>query len=75
MLIPTHRGTGGHPTFFRWSTVDQIRTIPDDKGINQLFFDDTLRIERVEFDAPELLIDLDTPEDYERAIQWWKRNL
>lgn len=73
VLIPTHQGKGGHPTLFRWSTTARINLIPADQGINQLMEDTSLNIERIEFDAPELLIDLDTPEDYERALQWWNR--
>jgi molybdenum cofactor cytidylyltransferase len=72
VLIPTHQEKGGHPTLFRWSTARRIKSIPANLGINQLFHDDKLNVERIEFDAPELLIDLDTPEDYERALQWWK---
>jgi molybdenum cofactor cytidylyltransferase len=73
ILIPTHLGKGGHPTMFRWSTAARIKSIPTDRGINQLLNDDGLHIEQIEFDAPELLIDLDTPEDYDRAVQWWNR--
>ncbi|HSG73117.1 MAG TPA: nucleotidyltransferase family protein [Planctomycetaceae bacterium] len=71
VLIPTHQEKGGHPTLFRWSTARRIKSIPANLGINQLMEDTSLNVERIEFDAPELLIDLDTPEDYERAVQWW----
>lgn len=73
VLIPTHQGKGGHPTLFRWSTADRINSIPADQGINHLLHGQAFKVERIEFDAPELLIDLDTPEDYERAVQWWNR--
>ncbi|HUG20815.1 MAG TPA: NTP transferase domain-containing protein, partial [Planctomycetaceae bacterium] len=42
VLIPTHQGKGGHPTLFRWSTAASIKSIPADKGINQLMADTSL---------------------------------
>lgn len=71
ILIPTVKGEGGHPTFFRWPLADEVSNLPAGLGLNALVGTDSSRVERVEIDAEELVFDLDSPEDYERAKLWW----
>lgn len=71
ILIPTVNGAGGHPTFFRWRLADEVPKLPAHQGLDALVRSDPQRVERVEIDAEEVLIDLDRPEDYERAKIWW----
>lgn len=71
ILVPTVKKAGGHPTFFRWPLADEVTNLPADQGLNVLVHADPTRVERVEIDAKEILFDLDSPEDYERAKVWW----
>jgi len=71
ILIPTVRGAGGHPTFFRWPLADEVVKLPAHLGLDALVHSDPERVERIEIPAEEILFDLDRPEDYERAKVWW----
>jgi molybdenum cofactor cytidylyltransferase len=66
ILIPTYRGKRGHPVLFSWSFGPQVRAIPADRGLNWLIAQRNDEVEEFPVDDPGLLVDLDTPEDYER---------
>jgi molybdenum cofactor cytidylyltransferase len=66
ILLPEHAGERGHPTFFRWSLAEEVRSIPVDRGLNHLVAAHASEIETVSVETPAVLTDLDTPEDYER---------
>jgi CTP:molybdopterin cytidylyltransferase MocA len=70
-LIPTYRGRGGHPVLIpaaiAASIVAQLRDQPG-RGLRAFWESNPHLVRRVEFhDAPELILDLDSPEDYEAA--------
>lgn len=67
VLIPRHEGRRGHPAFFRWNLARRLRTIPKDQGINWLLSEKDLQIEEAEVKSRTVLLDLDTPSDFERA--------
>jgi CTP:molybdopterin cytidylyltransferase MocA len=69
ILIPTSNGRGGHPTLFRWSLAAEVAGIPENCGLNRLFERHAQRVRRQEFGAAELLFDLDTPADVDRALR------
>ena len=71
VLIPRHAGRRGHPAFLRWNLAAQIPTIPREQGINWLLSRSNLHIEHVEVDSESVLLELDTPADFDDA----KRNL
>ncbi|MBD3672605.1 MAG: NTP transferase domain-containing protein [Planctomycetaceae bacterium] len=73
ILKPSIHQQGGHPTFFRWSLADEVSNLPADQGLNAVVRADPERVEERISDAEELLFDLDTPEDLDRARQWWSR--
>jgi molybdenum cofactor cytidylyltransferase len=70
-LIPTCRGRGGHPVLIPTEIAAAIVSSPPGAGSGGLraFWESNPRlVRRVEFpDAPELIMDLDSPEDYEAA--------
>lgn len=66
ILVPTHNGHRGHPTFFRWELAAEVAQIPVDQGLNRLLKDHTADITEFPVASPAVLTDLDTPEDYER---------
>ena len=71
IIIPTVEGRGGHPTFFRWSLRDEIRSLPKDAGLDQIVKADPSRVLKIPCEAQELRFDLDTPSDLERARKKW----
>ncbi|MFK7777721.1 MAG: nucleotidyltransferase family protein [Gimesia sp.] len=69
ILIPTFQGRKGHPAFFRWPVSKEVFQLREDQGINALWNNHSLQPELMECNHPEILIDLDTPEDYEYVKQ------
>jgi molybdenum cofactor cytidylyltransferase len=65
ILLPRCNGRRGHPTFFRWSLADEVAEIPRDKGLNELVRWHEAAVSEVEVDDTSVLLDLDTPADYE----------
>ena len=73
ILKPTIGEQGGHPTFFRWPIADEVSNLSADQGLNAVVRADPDRVQEQISDAEELLFDLDTPEDLDRAREWWSR--
>jgi len=72
IIVPTHAGRRGHPTVFAWRHALQIDQIPTGLGFNWILESEPGDIVAVEFASPSVLVDLDTPEDYERLLETWK---
>ncbi len=76
-LIPTYQGKGGHPAFIprlvaerilAWSQALGLEALPSGfQGLKTFWKQHSELVERIEIDEPSMIIDLDTPEDYERA--------
>ena len=70
ITIPTHNGKGGHPIILSLSLLEELREIDEEtygiKAVVQRHLDAT---RRVEMDAPEVLWDLNTPEEYQRVLE------
>ncbi len=69
ITIPTHGGKGGHPIALDISLLEEMLAVSEDtlgmKAVTQRHVD---RTRRLELDAPEILLDLNTPEDYQAAL-------
>ena len=70
ITIPTHNGKAGHPIILSRFLLDELRDIDEEtygiKAVVQRHLDAT---RRVEMDAPEVLWDLNTPEEYQRVLE------
>lgn len=69
IVVPVHNSRRGHPTLMVWNHVADIRALAADQGINAYLRSraaETLELSLVD---PGVLIDLDTPEDYERLVR------
>ena len=66
---PTFRGKGGHPIVLSATLLDELASINEEtlglKAVTQRHEKDTVD---VDLETPEVLWDLNTPEDYERAL-------
>lgn len=68
VLIPTHQCKGGHPVLIRADVLPLINDWQGTGGLRAFWEAHPELVRRIEFaDAPNLLLDLDTPEDLERA--------
>ncbi len=65
VLVPKFGEHRGHPTLFRWSLAKRIRQLPRGVGINALWRESPGLITEWPTDCESVLIDLDTPQDYE----------
>ncbi|SVC43341.1 uncharacterized protein METZ01_LOCUS296195, partial [marine metagenome] len=70
ITIPTHNGKGGHPIILSPTLLDDLRRIDEEsfgiKAVVQRHIEGT---RRVEMDSPEVLWDLNTPEEYQRVLE------
>ena len=70
ITIPTHNGKGGHPIILSPTLLDELRRIDEEsfgiKAVVQRHIEGT---RRVELDSPEVLWDLNTPEEYQRILE------
>jgi molybdenum cofactor cytidylyltransferase len=71
LIVPTFEGRRGHPTLLGWSHVAELRTLPENVGLNAYLRQrhaDTLELP---VDSPSVTWDLDTPEDLLRIRGWF----
>lgn len=71
IVLPSspQQGRGGHPVFFPWACVSELRALPPEQGPNALVRRDPGRVLRVEVDEGAFFEDVDTPQDLERLRQ------
>jgi molybdenum cofactor cytidylyltransferase len=69
ITIPTYQGKGGHPIILEASLIDELLSIQEEtlglKAVTQRHQD---RMQRVEVEDPEVLRDLNTPDQYQEAL-------
>jgi molybdenum cofactor cytidylyltransferase len=68
IFVPTCGGRRGHPTLLTWRTVAALRSHPRTEGLNTFIRGRAPAVREVPVDDPEVLADLDTPEDYQRLL-------
>jgi molybdenum cofactor cytidylyltransferase len=66
IYLPTYRGQSGHPLLFAAHYRQEIEKLDEAIGLKQLLQRHPNEVQRVEVDTPEMLEDIDTPEDYRR---------
>lgn len=71
IFIPTFQGNRGHPALIGWEHVAGMRLLPADKGLNTYLRQQSEQTRELPVEYPEVLLDLDTPEDYERLLRSW----
>jgi molybdenum cofactor cytidylyltransferase len=66
ILVPSHEGRRGHPTYFSWDFAAKVASLPDGQGVNQLLKDFAGAARQIPVATPNILVDLDTPADLAR---------
>lgn len=69
IIIPSHNGRRGHPPLFPRKLLDKL-TAP--RTLRDLLRENVERIEHMAVADQGVLIDMDTPEDYQRVIELLK---
>jgi len=69
IVLPTFQGRRGHPVLFARSVLDEVMALPESSGANTVVRRDPGRIIEVALDDPGILIDVDTPADFEDLRQ------
>lgn len=72
IVVPTFNGKRGHPTRFAWKHAAAIRALPPDRGINELLRTHAAEVRELPVADDRVLIDLDTPADYDRLRADWR---
>lgn len=70
-MVCSYRGGLGHPFVFSKEAFGELRGLHGDKAVWKLIEAYPERVSRVEIEA-DLPPDVDTPEDYERALARWR---
>lgn len=68
-LVPTYAGRRGHPLLARWETVQELRTLPAEVGLNVWLRQRLDQIVEYPVESQAILCDLDTPDDYARLLR------
>ena len=70
ITVPTHGGKGGHPVIFSASLIEELMEISEENaGLKAVVRCHASETVRVEMGNPEVLLDLNTPEDYRKALE------
>ena len=65
LTVPTCEGRRGHPVAVDASLRDELLALPPDAGLRGLFLAHPDRVRTVAVPSPGVLVDLDTPADYD----------
>ena len=69
ITIPTHGGRGGHPIFIAAELLPELVDIEEEtQGLKAVVRRHAEATERFEVDDPTVLWDLNTPEQYQQAV-------
>ena len=66
IVVPVSAGKRGHPVSLPWTIAEEVRRLPAGVGINTLVARHADQVIEIEVADPDVLSDLDTPEDYQR---------
>jgi molybdenum cofactor cytidylyltransferase len=73
IVLPVCGGRRGHPVLIDLKYRNEIRTLDPGIGLRQLMRDHPEDVLEVRTRSLWVLLDIDTPEDYERALALWRR--
>ena len=73
VVRPRLRGRHGHPVVFGREVFDALRTAPVEAGARAVVRACGDRVLDLDTEDEGTCLDVDTPEDYVRAMEWWSR--
>ena len=70
VTVPTFGGKGGHPIVLSAELLDELRNIDEEtQGIKAVVRARPEAVNRIPLENPEILLDLNTPEQYRDAVE------
>ncbi len=69
VFVPIYEGRRGHPALVGWRHVADLKEFAAGQGLNCFFRRQASRVKECPVAAPGALLDLDTPEDYQRLLE------
>jgi len=72
IVLPVYNKRRGHPILVDMKYRDEVKRISPDMGLRALVHNHADDILEVEVDAPGILKDIDTVEDYNRETRHWR---
>ena len=70
ITVPEYRGKGGHPIVLSAGLLPELREIDEEtQGIKAVVRRRPESVNRIAIDNPEILLDLNTPEQYRAAVK------
>ena len=70
ITIPTHGGKGGHPIVLSTALLPELIEVSEETaGLKAVVRRHSADTQRVELATAEVLVDLNTPDDYQRALE------
>jgi xanthine dehydrogenase accessory factor len=70
IVVAVHDGKRGHPLIFDRKFMDEILQLPQEKSLHDFMDNHPGEILEVEADTPDILMDIDTIEDYNKALSY-----
>lgn len=67
ICLPFYHGERGNPVIFSSAFRDEILSHPEPEGCRKIVQDNAEHLYKLQITSPEILQDLDTPEDYQQA--------
>jgi molybdenum cofactor cytidylyltransferase len=69
ITVPTHQGKMGHPILFANNMRSHLQNIQEETlGLRQIMQNFSSEIQQVEFNYPAVLLDINTPEVYQKHL-------
>ncbi len=70
ITYPAYRGKGGHPIIFSRALLPELARVRESRqGLREVVERHRAEVSRIAVDDPEVLLDLNEPEDYGRAVE------
>jgi len=69
IVAPFFQGRRGNPVLFARSLFPELLDLEGDQGARMLLVQHSDQVEHVELNDPAVILDVDTDEDYERAME------
>ncbi len=66
IILPTYQGRRGHPVLFAPEILEEIIKLAPSEGANAVVHKDPRRVVEVSVNSPGILVDIDTPEQFEK---------
>ncbi|NSW78293.1 MAG: nucleotidyltransferase family protein [Chthonomonadetes bacterium] len=74
IVVPTWQGRRGHPVLFSARFREEILNLPTDRGLNTLLHQHPDAVHEVPVDTDTILLQMNTPEEYQQMLERAKQD-